>query len=528
VPRRAPRLALVYAALSLASCTLSERDIDAFQDTATGPDKLRAVLHDAAHPATLRARAALNLLDLARRNTDGRSLLFNELDGLDQKTRGAIVPGFKDGLKARMRTEPGHVPSAQSVRAKDAGVELLAMLSGDERALLGRELLTWMGEDFALRADSGRFHLEAVADAVGPRSAETLLASMALDLPAAQVLRVARVLAQKAQGELRTRVSERVIAIDQAYRLPAHDSVLTAQARREAYADRTVNAAVSRAQVAALRRSALMGELMPALGLFSDEPRTRSYLVALSRRGDVEPEQRSLALTLLADHVTPAEVSTLLELALDADELPELREIALTRAGETRAHDALPALLTLVGDRGHSALRRRAGELALEIGGAEMLPAFFRSLPHHWDTQYDKREIDAYAERMAKFPPDPGLFLMLGERLHSVHWWHRVLALRYFAARGNAEDVWRVRQHLPDTHPVVGEGWPHGHTVGQEALTALNVALQRLRLSGPVASSPLPVGDGQGEGLPAPAKPRQARPTPVVQTGEPAAEEPSP
>lgn len=478
-------LLLLLAPLLALSCTLSERDIDAFQSTATGPDKLRAVLHDVQRPASLRARAALNLLALSRRDLDGRTALFKELEKLDVPTRGAIVPGFKAGLARRMRTEVGTPPTADAVRAKDAGVELLAMLEGRERASLGNELLKFMVADLPLRADEGEYRLEALANMLGREGAQTVLDGLSPELPPRDVLRLAHVLHTHAALDLRERVAERLIDIERAYRSPEHDRVLAAQAGVElgtqgkARDEQTMLAA----QVAARRRSALAEQLMPALGLFADQALTRAYLVQLARRGDVEPEQRRLALSLLKNRVVAGEVTPLLELALDERELSELREAALLRAGETGARETLPALLTVLGDRAHANLRSRAGELVLDIGGAELMPLFFRSLPRHWDTQYDKREIDAYSERINKFPPEPQLLLLFGERLHSSIWCHRVLALRYFASRGIIDDVWRIRQHLGDVLAISGEGWPRGYTVGQEAELALNQAIERLHTS---------------------------------------------
>jgi hypothetical protein len=317
---------------------------------------------------------------------------------------------------------------------------------------------------------------------LGKDSAPTLLGGLTAQIPPRDVLRLAHVLHTHAAPELRQSVAERLVEIERAYRSPDHDRVLAAQAGVElgtqgkARDEQTMLAA----QVAARRRSALIEKLMPALGLFADQALARAYLVQLARRGDVEPEQRRLALSLLKQHVIASEVPPLLELALDERELSELREAALMRAGETGARETLPALLTVLGDRAHTSLRSRAGELVLDIGGAEMLPLFFRSLPRHWDTQYEKREIDAYSERINRFQPEPALLLLFGERLHSSLWCHRVLALRYFASRGIADDVWRIRQHLGDVLPIAGDGWPRGYTVGQEAQSAINQALERL------------------------------------------------
>src|SRR4051812_48380639 len=92
---------------SALGCTLDARDLTAFQDTATGPDKLRAILRSSDRPPALRAQAALSLFDLPRKDVDGRALLFAELNTLDVRGRQVIVPTFQAGLSQRMRTERG-------------------------------------------------------------------------------------------------------------------------------------------------------------------------------------------------------------------------------------------------------------------------------------------------------------------------------------------------------------------------------------------------------------------------------------
>jgi hypothetical protein len=141
----------------------------------------------------------------------------------------------------------------------------------------------------------------------------------------------------------------------------------------------------------------------------------------------------------------------------------------------------LPSLLILTSDHLHAGLRQKAAELLLEIGGPQSLQAFFRALPRQWNMNFAKSEIDAYSERVSRFPADIALLLLLGEKVHSVFWWNRVIALRYFAVRGVAEDAWRIRQHLRDQQLIRGEGWPADYTVGHEAEGALAIAMERFR-----------------------------------------------
>jgi hypothetical protein len=489
----------------LSACTLDARDLTAFRETASGPDKLRAVLRSGQQAMSLRALAALSLLDLPRKDVDGRALLFEELNALDARTRREIVPAFKLGLSTRMRTTPGQPPAQSAVLAKDAGVKLLAMLGDGERALLGTELLDWIVEDVPRRANAGEFSLEMLAKQVGPRSAPSLISALREAHAAQSVARIAAVIDAHAEPGWRARASERLVELEKAYRARPTGST-------------------GEAEAALLTQRDLARSFLPALGRFADQPAVRARLVQIARQDDIPAEQRRQALDLLEKRTTPAETSALLELAQSERAPPDIRLLAMTRAGETRSRDILPGLLIVLANQEHAQLRQRAGELVLEIGGGDVLPSFFRSLPTAWDMPFDKREIDAYGERISRLPGDAALVTLLGNKLHSSFWYHRVLALRYFATRALAEDVWRLRQHVYDPHPVFGAGWPKGHTVGLEAESALARASERLHAAG--GTSVWAVASGQRAANAAGAAARR-RPAPA-QPEAPASEQADP
>jgi hypothetical protein len=221
--------------------------------------------------------------------------------------------------------------------------------------------------------------------------------------------------------------------------------------------------------------------VLSSLGRFADQGEVRARLLGIAASDRIAQDERVQALELLAGHVGEAELKPLLALAQAESAPPELRVLALSRAGETKSKTALPTFLILLTDRNHHALRRLAGELSLSVGGSEAVASFFRNLPTGWGMSYEKAEIDSYVEPLSKLPPDVSLLLLLGEKIHSSFWWNRVLALRYFAQRGTAEDVWRIRQHVYDILPITGAGYPPGHTVGLEAESALALAIERLR-----------------------------------------------
>ncbi len=466
---------------AVGGCSLDERDLRAFQTTATGPEKLRAILLDGNRPSRLRADAALNLLDLERTDLDGRAALFKDLRKLSGAARNEIVPTFQAGLVSRMLTGRNHAPSSTALRAKDAGVELLPLLGERERSELGEELLSWMVDDLDLRADRGVYSLEAVAERVGFHSAPVLVHALKAQETPRNLERLLKIIDARADAPTRASAAARLVSVEGEWRTPRQRRVIEDQLRHEgAFAPNTDSSLID-AQIEARRVDAIQKRLLPALGRFADQPAARARLLAIAENGSYELAERKLAFTLLEGHVEAGYLPTLLKLALDDKTPVSLRELAITRAGESQSRELVPSLLILTSDPLHQALRQKSAELLLEIGGAQSLQAFFRALPRQWNQNYAKSEIDAYSARVNRFPADFSLLRQLGEKMHSVFWWNRVIALRYFAARGTAEDVWRIRQHLSDVVPIRGEGWPTAYTVGNEAEASLAIALERVR-----------------------------------------------
>lgn len=390
----------------------------------------------------LRTRAAMLLLDLDRHNLHGPDELQRELSSLTSDSLARLALPLSRALLARMQTAVGEAPSSRALRAKDAAEGALSLLAPKQRVVLGDMLIRWMVSDVARRADAGKASLEALSAKLGAEAGEALLEGLTSDVPLPDVLRVSDLLDRHATPALRERSAARLLDIARHLRTPAG--------------------------------------LLPALGRFSDQAGVRELLVATARDKSRSVPDRAQALTLLSHHATESELLPLLGLALDEQEHLALRELAVMRAGETGSGEALPGLLILVGDRSHARLRTLAGEQVLELGGPKMLASFFRALPRGWDVPYAREEIDAYSKHIHRFTPDIALLMLLGEKLHSSLWWPRVLALRYFAAQGSFEDLWRIRKHEGDTAPILGEGWPRGYTVGQEATVCVNALNERL------------------------------------------------
>jgi hypothetical protein len=433
----------LIVALSLSACTLDARDLDAFRETARGPEKLSALVHDASRPSALRAEAALRLLDLERPELDGRTLLLDGLRSLDEHDRAALVPTLERGLAERMQTPAQTPPNARAVRAKDVAVRLLPMFPAAQRAALGMAVVRWIGADVDRRADVGEFSLEQVTAQVGAASAGPSADSLRTDLQLKSLSRLTENVLRYGDKETRARAAAKLVDVERAYRGQPD------------------------------KRAALDAYALPALGQLVDTEAARQRLVAIACDAKLELSERERAFDLLQDHVGALDVPALAQTALDDSAPFTLRTRALARLGDTHSPDALKPLLALVGSR-NRVLREPAFGYALSVGGERAASELLGALPQHWNVSYAKDEIDGYSEQLAKLPPTPYLVTTLGRKTYAYFWWQRVLGIRYVAQRASVVEArWRLKLHEHDSKEISGDGWPGGWTIAREVAVGL-------------------------------------------------------
>lgn len=441
-------LALLLACTASA-CALDGRDLTLLRETATGPEKLSAVLRDRSREPALRAQAALVLLDLERSDIDGRGLLLDALRRSDAASRRALYPTFERGLLARMETAHGHAPSERALAAKDLGVRLMSLFEPDSAERLGIALLAWMGEDVERRADAGKFSLEMVAAKLGRASALPSAESVRPELAAKSLTRLADTIERHADPRMRALAAGKIVEVERAYR-----------ARPGSAGD-------------------LRDHALPALGRFADHEVARARLVAIATDRALPGEERAQALGLLQGRAQRSDLGALADVVLEPEQPLGLRELSLARILELATSEALPTLTLLMAERERT-LREPAAVAAIGLGGERAVATLLRTLPNHWGVRYAKSELDAYAHAIEQLPPTGYLVALLGSRLYSPHFFCRVLALRYLAHRAHPLDsTWRLRLHVGDTLEVLGEGFPPRWTVGREATQLLRELASR-------------------------------------------------
>jgi hypothetical protein len=220
---------------------------------------------------------------------------------------------------------------------------------------------------------------------------------------------------------------------------------------------------------------------LAAMKHLADEPVVIARLLELAATagtGERLVERRTRALQVLEGKVGNEHLEVLLEMALDGENPASVRDHAFDRVGDIRSPAAIPAMWGMVQDSQEGRVRWRAGELVLAIGGPEVLSEFFNQLPRGSKVEYAPEELEGYATRMGQMKPLPRS--VATGLLRSSRWWERVVALRFFARKGETDDIPVLEALVRDRASVAGSGWPDGHTVGKVAEAAVAGLRQRL------------------------------------------------
>jgi hypothetical protein len=223
---------------------------------------------------------------------------------------------------------------------------------------------------------------------------------------------------------------------------------------------------------------------LPALKWLSEEPAVKTRLLDIasdkSLRDDAGKVRRARALAALEGRVTSADLSKVLELALDEGNPPEVRDYAFDRVGDIRSPQALDKLWPLVASSSDDRLRWRAGELVLSIGGVQVLAELMKKLPAGAD--FETEELEGYAQRIGQFTPAPSETMR--QMLQDPAWFARIVALRYFERKGGAQDVVAVSALTGDAAPTKGKRWGKLKSVGSVAEDVSTSLKQRLAQPG--------------------------------------------
>jgi hypothetical protein len=211
----------------------------------------------------------------------------------------------------------------------------------------------------------------------------------------------------------------------------------------------------------------------------ADEPAVKKRLLEIASsdlKGEDGETRRVRALQALEGKVGRDDLAQVMTLALNKSNPTSVRDYAFDRIGDIRSSEAMPQLWPLVTSNDDPRLRWRAGELVLAIGGAAVVPDFFSRLPS--SGEYPAEELEGYATRLGQMTPAP--VDEVRTQLGSNNWYAKVIAIRFFERKGNADDLKRLAGLTGDKAAVKGPRWGKTKTVGDVATDASAIAKQRL------------------------------------------------
>jgi hypothetical protein len=467
-------------------CRITERDLETWQGTVKGPGKMVAVLQADKYDMALRTRAALGLVEMQRSDVDGVAELLATLPKLDSAAREQVVSGLVPGLvelmgkdKAPSADDTKSEPPALQIRAKDAAFALVPLASAETRKALTDAVMGWYVADFDGRSLAGAYSAEQVVRSLGASAASKLVDALSARSPQQALIKQSELIGQLGDAATKKRAAQKLVEIEREMHGEPFLAWLRAQIKEQLGANSGVDAARIERTVLLNRDKFIDEGVIPAMKYLAGEPEVAGRLLAIA--SEQAPElamRRARALQALEGKAREEHLDPLLALALDPNAPPSVRDYAFDRVGDTRSPRAIAPMWPLVQDKKEQRLRWRAGELVLTVGGSEVLSEFFAKLPGGNDVTYEPEELEGYALRLGQMTPLPRT--VAAAQLSSPDWWDRVIALHFFARKGEASDVAQLERLATDVTPLKGKGWQSGQTVGQVAIEAIAGLRERL------------------------------------------------
>lgn len=492
-----PSLAILLGVLpfgvALTACAVTSEDVDEWKGTVKGPGKIVAVMVSDKYPSDLRTQAALALVEMERQDVDGVDELQGALQRVSPESRATIVAGMVERLEEILKgaddaapTDDNAPPDPLEVRAKDAAYLLIREAEPEQRRRLMKAIVGWYVDDFNGRSLSGAYSAEQVIRSLGTPAASLLVDALDAKIAPGALVKLAELIDQLGNDEAKATAAQKLVAIEEEFRSDTFLTWLTGRITEQLESqqpDREIDPNRVKAAAELNRATFIADGALPAMRHLSDQDVVADRLMAIASTdapasNEMMSERRTRALVALAGNPKRKHLDALLDLALDSGNPPNLRDQAFERVGEIGSRDALPRLWPLVESGDDEALRWRAGELVLLLGGNGVVDDFFERLPDE-DPSYGPGELEGYATRMASMSPAPTATVR--RELAAPEWWNRVLALKYFERKGDEGDVSQMERLRSDDTAVQGTGWGEdAGTVGKVAEAAIAGLKERL------------------------------------------------
>lgn len=449
-------------------CRTTSDDVRRWGNTVQGPRKLVAVLLHDKYPLSLRAEAALTLVDMKPRA--GRRIgIGNLMDALNQlpvSDRKKIVSSLVPRLTMEIEKPPkGSQESRQdtSIPYKDAAYALLTNESGplvsdpNQAESMRTALIQWALTDFSNRMDdpSQGYGMEQVLRYLKAPGVRGLPAQIQIDAP--KLDRICDLIAELGDAPTKLEASKRLVAVAQEI---GSDRWRKSREPRLEAANRASKLNPTKEQFQKQLDQYQEEELLRIFGSMHKIGQTPvvDYLIDLASDKAQSEKRRAAALAALENHVdkdNAGQVERIITLAGAEDTPDTVRDVALRRVGEMPRKLVVGRLYSLF-DAKNWKVRWLAAELILKMSDASQVDEF---MSHLRDVKHmsltEPLRYGSLIGEMKKTKVDPiDLIVKYSESSYEAP--VRLSALGYYYDKGTKSDLARVEQYAKDTSRVPG------------------------------------------------------------------------
>jgi hypothetical protein len=422
----------MMAATASVGCAVSDSDVHRWETTASGPEKLYAIVTHDKYGFSLRSEAALSLIRMSPRNGKRVGLEFlitgfdtpqgrvpGALSVLGEDARRHIVSGIANTLIEAMQVPPPKavegavIQPDPSIPYKDAAFGLLSHeppLAGDEKtkADLVAALTQWVQTDFEARIDNGsqQFGVEQIMRFIGSPSVKQL--PSVINEGSAKVDRACSLMADIGDDDTKKRASEALVSLgrridSQAWMSKQRALVLEANEKQKFKAtDKQVQDQLQAYQEQELER------VFANFKRVGGRPAVE-FCLAYAHDKSKSEKIRKDALAALENRIdknSANDVNVIYEIISDDSNPDAVRGVALARLGELPKDMILPKLYALFDKKWQ--VRLDAARLILKTVTTKDVPELMRRLPANDKTKMGLSEPISLGRTILDMDPSGG------------------------------------------------------------------------------------------------------------------------
>jgi hypothetical protein len=415
---------VAVVAPGVVGCAVSDGDIEHWELTENGPDKLASVLTHDKFSWDLRVDAAMALVRMKPRDGEHVGLetflkAMESKDALTQAARDKIVDAIAPKIESEMQQEPTKSADGfidPSVPYKDAAYGLLTepgLVTDDKvRADLTLAVTNWVQTDFELRIDNRgqAYGVEQIMRTLGSASVKSLPTYIKED--STKVDRIAQLVSDLGDDATKKAAADALVALAKVYESQAwltKQKALVDEANKKSPVPVTADQA--KVQLAEYQKSEIE-KVFGSMKKVGQRPIV-DYVFAYAADPSKNPEARTAAVAVLQgnlDKNNQGDVDRLYNIAKDDKNPDDLRGLALDRMGDFSKEIVVPRLYALFNGKKWQTRLDAGGKLIeiLKPMDAKAIADFMNHLPKTPADKMGKNEAAFFGLNLVQMDPVGG------------------------------------------------------------------------------------------------------------------------